>query len=650
MPAPWPVEVFRWYLRVLAASGGALIAPTVLALVVFAVCWTDRAPLPAWARRAALVASGGLGLVLALGHVSVLDDANYSFRYAENWIAGRGLVFNAGEYVEGYTNFLWTALLAAIAKVTPFRVHWLALMLGLISFVANVATIDRVAARLDGGRTGRDRLPVAAAFVAVHTTFVAFATSGLATMFASLLVDLGLLALVAGGGARGAATAGATFLLSTMARPDHALFWGAGLVALAVGHRGAIRDLLRGRPGAGLAPLAAYCAPLVPYGAYLLWKLDYYGTIVPNSFYARAADEPHVEQGLVYALVFLLGSHAWLQGALFGASFAVPDAAEPERAFRRFAAVAVPLWVAYVVWVGGDYLHGRFFVVLLPVVALGAERLVLAARRGGVGRLRTTPALAAVLGGLLLGSARGLPIVPPRQEVWGISDETTSTGHTWRHLVDPDEILASRARYAFDDLAAAAPDVAVEGTGGFAYRTRVRVVEACGLMDPEVARRETEDGHRTGHQKCLDAAELVDRGVRFSFTRNAVSMGFSAAVPRVGMRALDELCDGQGTCIHILAWDRDLMARLRRDVPSLQFVDFDAWLDAYVAGVDALPPGRVRADLPFLRAYWFDRNPDPARLARLEAAAGGTVATDAPLPHDPGGMSGFRDRMQDDAL
>jgi arabinofuranosyltransferase len=37
----------------------------------------------------------------------VVDDAYISFRYAENWVDGLGLVFNPGQHVEGYTNFLW---------------------------------------------------------------------------------------------------------------------------------------------------------------------------------------------------------------------------------------------------------------------------------------------------------------------------------------------------------------------------------------------------------------------------------------------------------------------------------------------------------------------------------------------------------------
>ena len=38
----------------------------------------------------------------------VCDDAFISFRYAENLVRGFGLVFNPGERVEGYSNFLWT--------------------------------------------------------------------------------------------------------------------------------------------------------------------------------------------------------------------------------------------------------------------------------------------------------------------------------------------------------------------------------------------------------------------------------------------------------------------------------------------------------------------------------------------------------------
>jgi len=49
--------------------------------------------------------------VLTLSNLQLVDDAYISFRYAHNLASGQGLVFNPGEYVEGYTNLLWTLLM-----------------------------------------------------------------------------------------------------------------------------------------------------------------------------------------------------------------------------------------------------------------------------------------------------------------------------------------------------------------------------------------------------------------------------------------------------------------------------------------------------------------------------------------------------------
>ena len=53
----------------------------------------------------------------------LLDDAYISLRYAHNLAEGNGPVWNVGERVEGYTNLLWTLLLAALmsAGLDPAR-------------------------------------------------------------------------------------------------------------------------------------------------------------------------------------------------------------------------------------------------------------------------------------------------------------------------------------------------------------------------------------------------------------------------------------------------------------------------------------------------------------------------------------------------
>src|SRR5262245_32333076 len=56
------------------------------------------------------------------------DDAFISFRYARNLATGNGLVYNVGERVEGYTNFLWTVLLASLRHLDtdlPRVASWL---------------------------------------------------------------------------------------------------------------------------------------------------------------------------------------------------------------------------------------------------------------------------------------------------------------------------------------------------------------------------------------------------------------------------------------------------------------------------------------------------------------------------------------------
>src|SRR5205823_8826190 len=66
----------------------------------------------------ALVAAAAAGLVAhSLVWNFVTDDAFISFVYSRNLARHGQLVFNLGERVEGYTNFLWTVPLAGFLKV-----------------------------------------------------------------------------------------------------------------------------------------------------------------------------------------------------------------------------------------------------------------------------------------------------------------------------------------------------------------------------------------------------------------------------------------------------------------------------------------------------------------------------------------------------
>ncbi len=61
-------------------------------------------------------------------YFNLFDDAMISMRYAWNFAHGSGLVWNAGEYVEGYTNLLMTLLMALVSfffekRYAPFVIQ-----------------------------------------------------------------------------------------------------------------------------------------------------------------------------------------------------------------------------------------------------------------------------------------------------------------------------------------------------------------------------------------------------------------------------------------------------------------------------------------------------------------------------------------------
>src|SRR5512135_2318497 len=78
-----------------------------------------RAELRRWA-VIVIALAGALATILFANQWSleylrnVVDDSLISMNYARRLASGDGLVFNPGEHVEGYTNFLWTVSMAPV--------------------------------------------------------------------------------------------------------------------------------------------------------------------------------------------------------------------------------------------------------------------------------------------------------------------------------------------------------------------------------------------------------------------------------------------------------------------------------------------------------------------------------------------------------
>ncbi len=571
--------------------------PFVCFLLGLAFSFVRRPRFTRWALPLLIV---GLGVVFAHLKTAMYDDAYYSFRCAHNLIAGNGLVYNVGERLEVYTNFLWTIWLALWMRLTGLNAPFVSIVFTLACFLANLLVVYRLGWSLSATNKNLHYWPLAAMLLAVQNSFASFATTGLETMAGSLLVNVGLLFLLTAATARRVFWAGFFFILATLNRLDHSLFYVAGAFALLWMHRSALTALLRGRwtdaRVQGLDRLLAYALALVPLLVYLGWKLAYYGSLLPNTFFAKSAYIPYAYQGFRYLAAFYLGSHLWVALLLMLVWFFRPTDDERVRTMKTFTFVAFVLWHAYILYVGGDYLYGRFMVVFMPLALLAAENMTFT----GIGRKQAMRLAAA----LLAATACGVQLITPGAGDWCMMDETTHSPDSVMNLYRARD--RHELRYACLLDAGFAPKILVDGRDG--YTVALPAVDRWGLTDPQLGRRPLTQRTCPGHEKYASLEDLIARGVRLSALPLEIFTERHQAVNDLHLPCGE---------MKMLFYDRAWLARLQQALPEVRYIDFPAFLDEYIAALPDKLPAEVEQDLRDFRRYYFASNDDPSRLQVL---------------------------------
>src|SRR5690606_5915438 len=225
------------------------------------------------------------------------------------------------------------------------------------------------ARRLAGAHAGWFVPFGAIVFVAVTPVWV-FATSGLETglVFGWLGACLWVLARWATAPHPPLSPSAAVVLgLGWLIRPELALF-SAAFVALVVAAHW--RD---GRRRHGLHLLAAAAA--LP-AAYQLFRMGYFASLVPNTAIAKEAGDGRWSRGWAYLRDFADPYWLWVPalGLALGGYLPLAGRLHTRRARLVVATFAVGglADIAYMVTVGGDYIHARlllpgFFAVCVPV-------------------------------------------------------------------------------------------------------------------------------------------------------------------------------------------------------------------------------------------------------------------------------------------
>ncbi len=536
----------------------------------------------------------GLSVVQAIRHAWVADDAYISFRYADHLARGLGLVYNPGERVEGYTNFLWTLWCALGLRLGSPAEAW-ALVWNVAGHAAAVLLLAWPAIARARARRGFE-VPLTALALGFHEDWSIFGTSGLETPWFTALVVAGWLALtLEPPRPRRAAIAALLLSLATLTRPDGAVFALLGGIAVLVTARP------RGRAVAAYAAVALAIA--IPYVA---WKLAYYHALLPNTWYAKSGGFSWYAQGLVYLWLYFLRYGVLLVTFVAGVALGV---AAMRRRRAAGAAGAAPwavaaafalAYLAYVARVGGDFMYARFAIPATPFLLLPLEAGL---RARGPRPAWLMPAAAAVVAVALAASRSPLE---GDARLNGIVNERA----TWTdpaRAAERRESAASLKRY-FAGLPVRYAFVGGQAMLAYASRAPVAIEATAGLTDSLIAHQPLAARGRVGHEKAAPPGYLVERRrVHFwSVYEPTDYPGLDRYVPIVPIRF-------DHTMALVLTWDPALMAEMRRR--GAEFRDFPTDLDSLAPRLPTLPDSTVSRLYALARRLYFDNVHDPAREA-----------------------------------
>jgi arabinofuranosyltransferase len=282
------------------------------------------------------------------------DDSYITYRYVANYLNGDGLVFNIGERVEGITNHGW-AILQILVGVLGGDYILFSRVLGLLCGAGTII-MALVIARLLFKKDDFAFLGIATLLVGCNMSLAYWAPAGLETacfaLIANLVVYLFLIR------SRWLVLA---MMWAVWIRPEGALLCGLLLITEAIVERRIPLYALRHGVLAFILSLP-----------FVMFKLFYYGSIVPNPFHAKtSAHFDQLIQGAEYAGKF------FAEYGFYGLGFVLCAVFFEKLSPRARSLVIIStLYVAYIVIVGGDVLQvHRFFLPLMGpsaiVLALG---------------------------------------------------------------------------------------------------------------------------------------------------------------------------------------------------------------------------------------------------------------------------------------
>jgi arabinofuranosyltransferase len=399
------------------------------------------------------------------------DDAYISFQYARSFVEGDGLVFNPDERVEGFSNPLWTMLLALVAR-TGREIEAVAPLLSCAAAVLSIVVFLLLLLRAYPVSASTDRrsstLIVGSLTFAYASSFplAFYATSGLETApyVLCLLVGAALhLRAVSRGSGWAHYASLAAFLAGALMRPE-----GIGFLLVSVAFL-----LFRVRTLSGRL-IAALFLSVFAYLTALSIRFEYYGGFVPNTYFAKPPATLHylspITTGLQYLSRFLTQSGVVLMLVL---ALVIPQDQRKRYAWVYLWALAA-YQIFFMVYVGADVLRfDRFTVPLAPWIYALAAMGLLGFVDGSEERGRRFTRRTAVVGVAILAALNAGQAARAHGRL---------CFHDWMHA----HVHRAVGRM-LGELVPPGAEIVANEVGAIRYHSRRPVVDMLGLTDKTVA-------------------------------------------------------------------------------------------------------------------------------------------------------------------
>lgn len=305
--------------------------------------------------------------LFAIKNAFVQDDAFISFRYADNLVQHNNFSWNADDTIklEGYTNFLWTIIMAGCIKL-GFDPVMCSMVIGIMFGIGTLLATYRIGLLVFGDFK---YAMLAMLLLGTNYSFSGYMTGGLETQLQTFL--LMMVALSSFKAIQKVGSATPEFLsigifsgFAILTRLDTPLIIGLLILPMLYFR---FKSTSENKIGNVLTGLIWMALPvLIIVLPWLYWKYQYYGDLLPNSFYLKGKvfSGEVVKNGIYYLFTFFSSYYL----IFFVAILAFQFKQAIQNKFIVTMLIVLAGWLAYILKVGGDFMEFRFFVPVLPLL------------------------------------------------------------------------------------------------------------------------------------------------------------------------------------------------------------------------------------------------------------------------------------------